>query len=324
MTVNNSAGNVTFTQTDTVTTTLWSTASTQPTFYLQGALITGFPFIPAPQFILLTGYENFAPITDPFQGTLCGPLSDPSTGPCVPSGIAFDFGAFYIDNDDLKKNGNGKIKSTNLVSCTITASAACNPCACFGQKDDGNADSGFWKVQNPAGPGDYFNVRLDHTDAGGAPCANPATVTDIEAMVWDLCGGGTAAWASVGLYPSDTVLDPTGGTPLLASPIATSTSLALGAGVVSFTYPATIFDFPDVNASTNATLAGATTMNMAFGWVPGDSCTWIGGDGDGVDDDGGPTGTCTSIGTSGYYTANGYSSASIPYPVNWNMRTNWF
>jgi hypothetical protein len=322
MTVNNATGSVEFPQVATVTTTLWSSAAVQPTLYEQGAFVSGFGFIPAPQLAMSTGFENFAPISDLFQGTLCGPLSDPSNPPCVPAGLAFGFTAFYIDNNDLKKNGNGKIKQTNVVNCLITSDCACNPCPCFGQKDDGQIDGVYWKVQNPAGPADYFNVRFDHTDTVGAPCPNPAVVSSIDVATWDLCGAGTAAWGSIGLYPPDTVVDPSGGTPLLASPISTATSAVLGLPPAHFDTgsAAHTIDIPDVNASTNAVLAGAIDLHTAVGWVPGDSCTWMGSDTDGSDD---PPGAGTSVGTASYFTLNGYSTPAIIYPVNWIERINW-
>jgi hypothetical protein len=324
-TVQNSAGNVTFSETDIVKVTLWSSATAQPTFYLQGILITGFPFIPLPQLILATGLENFLPISDQTQGTICGPAGPP----CGFAGLTFQFGAFYIDNDDLKKNGNGKVKSTNLVPVLVTPGnlKQCNPCACFGQVDDGLMDGTIWKVQNPAGPADYFNNRMDHFDGTGAPCSTPATYTSIQAVSWDFCGSGPS-WAAVGIYPSNTVLDPTGNTPDLANVLVACTTLNLkgtGAFTGDWSYPATTYDFPDVNASTNTTLANTTVMHTVVQWPLGDSCIWIGSDTDGTDDDFTSTGACTVIpSTTSYFTLNGYTSAALNQGINIQMRITFF
>jgi hypothetical protein len=144
-------------------------------------------------------------------------------------------------------------------------------------------------------------------------------VSSISVATWDLCGGGTAAWGSIGLYPADTVVDPSGGTPLLASPLTSVASSLLSVPAAYFDTggAAAVFDVPDVNASTNAVLAGATDLHTAVGWVPGDSCTWMGSDTDASDKPG------TSIGTASYFTLNGYSTPGIIYPVNWIERIQW-
>jgi hypothetical protein len=322
MTVNNFIDNVSFSQTATVGVTLWSTATVQPTLYLQGAFITGFPFIPAPQLIMSTGFENFAPISDQFQGTLCGPIGPP----CVPSGINFDFGAFFIDNNNLKKNGNGKIALTNLVSCTITPSSKCYPCLCFGRGDDGVLDGTIWKVQNPAGSKDYFNMRVGSNidPLTGSNCAK--TVTNLEAASWDFCGTGPS-WASFGIYPANTVIDSTGGTPDLANPVVLATTLSMAPSAADWSYPATVYDFNDINSSTNVALAGLTNAHNVIGWVSGDTCTWIASDTDGVDDNSSTSvSDCGSFpSTVSYFTLNGYSTPSITFPsAQWLMKIDWF
>jgi hypothetical protein len=317
MTLNNTANAIDIGQTDVVAATLWSTAAVQPTFYLQGAFVTGFPFIAAPNLVMQTGQENFAPIPDPFQGTLYGPIGPP----CVPAGLVFDFGAFYIDNANLKKNGNGVITLTNLVTGTIVASADCYPCLCFGIRDDGVLDGTIWKVQNPAGSLDFFNTKMDSflDPATGLPCGT--TLTSIEAASWDFCGSGPS-WASFGIYHSNTVIDPTGGTPDLANSIALATTLAMAPGSSQFSFPATVYDFPDVTSTT--VLASMTDTQLACQWASGDTCTWIASDTDGTDDDAGND--CASQpGTVSYFTLNGYSSAAIQFlgPL-WMQRINWF
>jgi hypothetical protein len=319
MTINNGASNVSVSQTATVWATLWSTAAVQPTLYLQGVFITGFPFIAVPNLILQTGLENFSPISDLTQGTLCGPI-----GPPCPPLITFGFGAFYIDNADLKPNGNGKIKQTNTVTVTLTSDpAGCNPCLCFGQVDDGGMDSTIWKVLSPAGPNDYFTNKLNHFDPNtSAPCVVPATVTSIQVASWDFCGT-TNSWASVGLYPASTSLGPT--TPDVSNPVALATTLAVAPNAADWAYPATLYDFPDVNSSTNTTLANATTLHVAVQWAPGDSCLWVGSDNAGTDDDGTSLGSCTKVpGSVTFFTTNGFTTAGTVIFQTLLMRVDWF
>jgi hypothetical protein len=292
----------------------------QPTLYLQGAIITGFPFIPLPQILLATGLENFVPISDLTQGTLCGPIA--TSAPCPPVGLFFALGAFYIDNDDLKPSGKGKIKSTNFVGCTIVAgsTAICYPCLCFGDVDDGFLDGWIWKVQNPAGPFDYFNNRFDNLDAAASSTCtvtNPVTsVTAIEASSWDFCGTGPT-WASIGIYTANTALDSTGNTPDLASPVVTATTLSMAPFASDFSYPATVYDFPDIFTSTNSALASSTILHVAMQWAPGDSCTWIGSDTDSLDDNFSST-NCTAdpaplTSTVSFFSSTGYTTPALAF-----------
>jgi hypothetical protein len=301
-----------------VITTLWSTAPVQPTLYLQGAAITGFPFFAIPNLILQTGLENFLPISDAFSGTICGPAGPP----CGFAGLAATFGAFYIDNADLKKNGKGKIKSTNFVPFLVTPGSAkqCNPCLCFGQTDDGLMENTIWKVQSPAGPADYFSNQMVHTDGTGAVCANPANYLSVQAASWDFCGTGPS-WASVGIYGASTSLGAT--TPDLTNSLIQSTTLAMAPNAGDWSYPATTYDFPDVAASTNTTVANTTMMHVAMQWPVGDSCIWIGSDRDGISDDSTSTGSCSvsSPGTASFFTLNGYTTPAVgPNFTNWMMR----
>jgi hypothetical protein len=323
LTVNNLLDNVGVKAVQTVAVTLWSTATTQPTLYLQGAFITGFPFIPAPQFILSTGFENGAPIADQTQGTLCGPIGPP----CLPVGTTFDLGAFFIDNNQLKKNGNGKIVLTNLVTVSIIPGATgCYPfCLCFGEADDGTMDASIWKVQHPAGSKDYYNVKVgSNVGPLGNNCV--ATLTSIEAASWDQCfPGGSLGWASFGVYPANLIIDSTGGSPDLGNPIALATTLSVANNSAQFTYPATIYDFPDTTSATNATLAASTNTHIAAQWLSGDTCTWIGGDSDGVDDDSSSTDCAAIPNRKSYYTLDGYSTPSFANTfANIMMKINWF
>ncbi len=329
MTVNNATGTVDVDQVGFLMSTLWSSCATQPTLYIQGVTIPGYPFFQVPPFILATGYENGSPIADSKQGTVGDFLSDPSTGPCIPAGVSFDVSGYYLDNCDLKpKNGKPKIKTTNAVTVNVTANpGACNPCVCFGQSDDGSLDGTIWKVQNPAGSKDYFSVNvgtMQDPNTGGTCAVN--NILSVQAASWDFCGTGTStgpSWGSVGLYEGSTV-DPTG-TPDLAAVVASATTLSMAVNAADFTYPGTTYDFPDVATSTSTALSGLVNGHVAMKWATGDTCVWIASDTDGADDSALPTDSCSTIpSASSYFTLNGYSSPGILFTsANWMMRVEW-
>jgi hypothetical protein len=325
LTVNNATAGVVLSQTAQITVTLWSTCATQPTAYLQGVFVP--TFIPIPSTVLFTGYENGSSISDQFQGTISAPLSDPSSGPCVPAGSQFDIAAFYLDNCTLKKNGKPKLRITNSVDVTVTADfQACNPCVCWGQLDDGHQDFTIWKVQNPAGTQDYFNINQgSFVDPNtGSGCGT--TVTSIQVASWDFCGTGPS-WGSIGIYAADTGLDPSGNTPALGSPAALTATLSMAPGAADSSYPATTYDInPDVTTTTSSVLTSASTLHTAVKWATGDTCSWMGGDSDGTDDASSSTGACSVIPNStAFFTVNGFSSPSIAYPFsNWMQKVDWF
>jgi len=325
MTVNNSANATSLSQTAQITTTLWSNAAVQPTLYIQG-IEFGYGFIQVPAITpLYTGYENLSPIADQFQGTLCQALSDPSTGPCVPAGFTCDFYGFYLDNNDLKpKNGHPKLKITNKVGITVTPDlGACNPCVCFGQSDDGNLDGTIWKVQNPAGTRDYFNVNVGNNvdPNSGGNCVS--SLSQVEIASWDFCGSGPS-WGSIGVYPGNTVSP--AGVPDIANPIATSATLNMAPNAADFSYPGTAYPFASpVNVSTSVALATSTDVHVAAKWASGDTCSWMASDTDGIDDDTTSVGTCSKIpNTTSYFTSTGYSGgSSVAFPsASWMQRTN--
>lgn len=318
VTVNNGAANVSFSETDVVDVTLWSTAAVQPTLYLQGIFVP--TFIALPNLVLATGLENFSTISDLTQGSICGPAGPP----CGFAGFNFGIGAFYIDNADLKKNGKGKIKQTNTVNCTVTPGNAkdCNPCLCFGQADDGSLDGTIWKVQSPAGPADYFSVKMNHADGSGAACTGQNNYLSVQAASWDFCGTGPS-WASVGVYGASTSLGVD--TPDLTNVLAACTTLNMAPGAADFSYPATTYDFPDIAATSTVAINTATVMHVAMQWTPGDSCVWIASDVDGSDDDSTTTGGCTALpSTTSFFTTTGYTSAAVAATyANWMMRIDW-
>jgi hypothetical protein len=249
---------------------------------------------------------------------LCGPLGPP----CPPAGLV-GIGAYYVDNADLKPNGRGRIKQTNVVDVTVTANPyLCNPCACFGQVDDGSMDGTVWKVLTPSGPADYFTNRIAHAQFDGTPCPAPAVVTAIEIASWDFCGTGPS-WSSVGLYPASPLLGPNA--PDLTTPVALATTLNVPPGAADWSYPATTYDFPDVAASTSSTLANATALHVTVGWPTGDSCIWVASDRNGTGDDGSLAGACTKVpGSVTYFSTNGFTTPGTVNVQTLMMRVSWF
>src|SRR5262249_15021719 len=136
-------------------------------------------------------------------------------------------------------------------------------------------------------------------------------LTAVEAVTWDFCGTNPC-WQQVGIYPSNTVLDPTGNTPDLSSPI---TSIGGSSACVSYPtstwgFPAIVYDTPDVLADTT------TDYHCTFEWYNLDSCLFIGLDNNGTSDDSGndcaPTLQNSSpTGSFSFYSLDGFATPAI-------------
>lgn len=218
----------------------------------------------------------------------------------------------YLDKCDLAPNGKPKIKLSNTVQLTIKEDPVCSSGkTCFGTRDDGVLDSTIWKVQNPAGSRDWFNVRH-----GGREGSDSCTATSIEIASWDFCGA-TQSWARVGLYPASGA-DPTGGTPDTANPVSEvgGGSATMAPNASDWSFPATSYDIADVHLAT-------TTYHVGAQWATGDTCVWLGSDTTGTNDDAGAN--CASVpGSTSYFTADGYATNAVPFSAaNWMMRINW-
>lgn len=219
----------------------------------------------------------------------------------VTSPVAIGLGTFYLDPCDTKPNGKPKSKVSSTASLTIVADPFCTG-GCFGWADDGVLDATIWKVQNPAGASDWFNV-----DVGVAP-GSVSTITGIEIASWDFCGAAQT-WAEVGVYP-DQGANP--GTPDITAGLTTLAGGGLAASAADWTYPATFYDTP------NAAPGGGVNYHSAANWNTGDSCVWMGSDTDALDG-----GCATGFGQSGF-TINDYTTAEVPFSAaNWMMKIDW-
>ena len=234
----------------------------------------------------------------------------------TPTGTDLGFCCVWMDLTDLNPRGKPKIKLGTEAILTITPGGrSCGGAfACFGQLDDCVLDSTIWKVQNPAGPSDWFNVRHGATASSVPPVSQ---LTGVSISSWDFCGFGPC-WAEVGIYPANTTLDASGCTPHVTNPIATvgGSSACVAPAAGDWGCPLTFYDTPDVTATST------TIYHSASKWASADSCLWLGSDTDGLDSPCGlpiPNNGCTSL-----FTTNSYTTAAVPFTAaNWMMQIDW-
>jgi len=190
-----------------------------------------------------------------------------------------------------------KIKISNDVVITIKHDTACDPPnGSYGKKDDGILGSTIWKVQNPAGSGDWFNVHH-----GVAP-NTVSTLTGVDVATWSFCAVGSP-WGEVGIYKSNLTVDPTGGTPALPG-VAVNFGQVVPAAQSDWGCPATLYDTPDF-------APGTGDYHGAANWATGDSCLWLGGDQS-------YPATCT------YFSLDNFAAPAIQFPgENWMIRILW-
>ncbi len=128
-------------------------------------------------------------------------------------------------------------------------------CQFFGS---GSSDS-WWKLGNPSGQSDWFNVDFDDTAEGDQ-------VLGICVDVWSRLQSEEVM--TLGIYPESTVFPHA---PDLASPVAevraTVSADDLFADLVSYSLPCLHL--------------GSTDLHVALQPRPGDSATWLGGDSQG-------------------------------------------
>lgn len=251
------------------------------------------------------GAPNVFAITAQDAGPVCG---DWVVNLMVP------MGGFWGDTIDTKPNGRPKAKATNRVALTFANNMFCTIDQCFGVKDDGTLDATIFKISNPAGPVDYFNVQHGTTKKS-SPVVN--NLTSVEVATWDFCGT-TQSWSVVGVYDTNWGLDPTGSSPDLNLPLGTVANGSIAAGAGDWTFPAHVYDIPDVTANTT------TAYHAVVGWQSGDSCVWMGGDTTGTADDAGfdcgnITNTTSHLSSTGYTTpAGSWSTQNMMIRINWN------
>jgi len=290
----------------------WSSDATNPTLYLEFIKV-GAIFIPLPGIVLQTGKTNFVPNGIQQLGVLSGNMA------CAAVGLTLTFGCFFSDNLDKKKNGKNKIKLSNLATVTVTPNKACTPNICFGIRDDGTFDGGIFNPRiwygtgSAAGSNDASSVHMGKVSPLGPPVTNPC-------------------WQEVGIYQSNTGLDPSGNTPDLASPLTSiggASACNPGGYGGAWGFPAVVYDTPDIVANTT------TDYHTSFEYANNDSCLYVGLDRTGTSDNAGDDCAGTISGTSSvnsnsYFTLDGFTTPAVDstqggsFPVfNLQERINW-
>jgi len=235
----------------------------------------------------------------------------------TPTASGLEFCTLWLDQTDPKANGKPKIKVGSSAFLTITADASCGGGGgggdCFGQKDDCFVDLFIWKVSNPAGPSDWFNVNM------GVPTSGVTSLTSADVSSFDFCAIG-GCWANVGIYPSNLSLDPSGTTPDVTSPLAqvSGSSACMAVAASDGTCPITVYDTADYTVDS----ASDGGVHVAAQWPNGDSCIWLGSDTDGIDS---PCGVVVpNDGTHSLFTSSGYASPGAQFTgANWVMQISW-
>ena len=243
----------------------------------------------------------------PNAWTICGAVL------CnAPVGFPITFNVFWLDTTTTKPNGNFPILKSNTSSMTVNANpAGCG--FCFGQADDGAFDGFVFRVANPSGSNDWFNVRQ------GTPSAASGvnTLTSVEIATWDFCGtGGTGSWAEVGIYPANLVISSGGGLPDVGNPLATvgGASAPVAAGVTDWGYPSSTYDTADLAANQT------TIYHTAISWNQGDSCIWQASDSTATGPD--PCGVLPN--SSSFSSPDGYTAtAGFASSINWMQKLDW-
>jgi len=239
----------------------------------------------------------------------------PFVYPCgygVPLPLTIDFTAVWEDTCDVKPSGRPRLRLSDAARLTIETDPTLCGCLdpCFGVKDEGILGATIWKVQNPAGSLDFFNVNH-----GTAPKI-PVTITGVEAMTWEFCGA-TQCWQDVGVYAGDNPVDPSGNTP--GTPLAQigCRKAVIPAYASDWAYPATYYDTPDLETNTTIVYHGAVQ------WKSGDTCVWIGSDT--CDCHGGPYSDCSKLPSdSSFFTLDGYATPAILFSsANWQIKLDW-
>jgi len=310
----------------TIALQFWSSDASAPTLYLM-VLNAGGPLISFLPVVLSIGNTNFVPNGIQQLGVITG------TMPCSATGLTLTFGCFFSDNLDQKKNGKNKIKLSNFSITTVAPNPICSPNLCFGIRDDGAMENAVFHPRVWYGLGlaaktnDCASVHMG-TVENSSPFVTHLTA--VEAVTWDSCGYNPC-WQQVGIYPSNTVLDPSGDTPDLATPLTSigGSTACLRYSSSVWGFPANVYDTPDIAASTTI------DYHSAFEWAYGDSCLYLGLDTNGTGDDFGldcvPAISGTSpVGSASFFSLDGFATPAVDstnggtFPVfNLMERIDW-
>ncbi len=151
--------------------------------------------------------------------------------------------------------------------------------------DDGTGSDSWWRLNNPAGTSDWFNVDFEND-------CQSASVFGICLDVWDTLEAGETM--TLGLYPESSVFDHA---PDLSSPLREiSAAVAVGDGftdLVSYAIPCLHL--------------GSTDVHVAMQLRQGDSATWLGAD------------TQGPAFNRSFASSNAYNTGAVPWGLNWQL-----
>lgn len=159
--------------------------------------------------------------------------------------------------------------------------------------DDGSSET-IWKISNPSGPSEWFNVDFDLDLAS-------MTIVGIAPAHDDSNAAKISSWARVGIYGDNLTVDTTGTTPDISgaqtyAEIGPHTENAHACAFTPYAIP-------------NLHLGSTTGVHIAFQHTPGDSSMWICSD----------TNSAPFAGRS-YFSSTGYASPATSFSVNWMLR----
>jgi len=231
------------------------------------------------------------------------------TGACALNfGIGIPFFCYYV-------NCPSGIGQSNTA--TLTVNDPQNVCAgCYGVQDDGVHEGFFWKIQNPSGASDWFNVNQGTASASTGAGQAGTMMTSMDIGVSEFCGVA-GSFATVGEFLPNFGLDASGGTPDLNTGVSIANAPVAASQTHDGTYPATNYNLPDVAINTTS------IYHAAVRWAGGDTCIWIASDTDGVD--GGAQGCGNALPNNlSLLSTNSYTTAATAVNIaNWALKINW-
>lgn len=223
-------------------------------------------------------------------------------------GIGIPFQAFYANCPSgvgISNTATLQVVDPNMI------------CAgCYGIQDDGVHEGFFWKIQNPSGASDWFNVNQGTASASTGAGMGGTMMTSVDIGVSEQCGV-PGSFVTVGEFRANLGLDITGGTPDLGNGVSVSNAAIPAGHAHSGQYPGFVFDVPDLAINTT------DIYHAAVRWAGGDTCVWIASDTDGTDGGaqscGQPLPNNFSLLSTNFYT----TAASAATIANWAMKINW-
>lgn len=223
-------------------------------------------------------------------------------------GIGLPFFCYYLDCPSGVGQSN---------TATLTVNDPAGVCeGCYGLQDDGVHEGFFWKIQNPSGASDWFNVNQGTASASTGAGMGGTSMTSMDIGVSEFCGVA-GSFATVGEFRANLGLDPTGGTPNLANGVSINNAPVAAGQTHDAGYPATNYNLPDLAINTT------DIYHAAVRWAGGDTCIWIASDTDGTDGGAQSCGQALPNNFSLLSTVSYTTAATAVNIANWALKINW-